>query len=497
MLRRCGKVHPSAGRCLRLRAARVPCRSPDAVLLSLSQPAYHALGSAPPPQSANVIAMFRADTTEHEMRKLLRANGATLVGGPTSADAYLLRVPAVSRATVLAKLRSDRHVHHRPADRRGSVMTVSVACFACCACNRGAGCCACRRLRRASPGIPPERQILVMVRHPRRPFPAERRLWRRRLWRRSCAEARASGSPEAIARDHRLTFLDGWPMPMIGVDCFIMAVPDGRSTIGGRAELSHDSKVAWAEPVELFRRRAAARTPTIRSFAAQPAAHQWQLADLHRIATGRGVKVAVIDSGIEASHPDLAGQLIVNRNFVAGQSKCAEDHGTGVAGIIAAKADNGIGIAGVAPDARLLGLRACWQQRTTATVCDGLSLAKALYFAVEQHADVINLSLSGPDDRLLRDALDVALDARHRSSCPAYDPKQAGRRFPGLGAGRDRRFRPQLCSAFGAASTLRPGGTSRRRSREDDGFSSMEAPLPLRMSAGLPRWCGSGGARPD
>ena len=113
--------------------------------------------------------------------------------------------------------------------------------------------------------------------------------------------------------------------------------------------------------------------------------------------------MAVIDSGIDAGHPDLAGQVAVNRNFVSGQPLVAEQHGTAVAGIIAAKADNRMGIVGVAPGTRLLGLRACWQGRDSAsTVCDTLSLAKALYFAVESRADVINLSLSGPDDRLLR-----------------------------------------------------------------------------------------------
>lgn len=80
------------------------------ILFSLSQPAYQALGSAPAPKSANVIAMFRADTTELQMRDLLRANGATVVGGPTPADAFLLRVAPASRREALAKLRSDRHV---------------------------------------------------------------------------------------------------------------------------------------------------------------------------------------------------------------------------------------------------------------------------------------------------------------------------------------------------------------------------------------------------
>ena len=81
-----------------------------AVLFSLSQPSYRALGSAPPPQSANVLAMFRADTTETELRELLRSNGASLVGGPTPTDAYLLRVPVRSREAAIARLRTDRHV---------------------------------------------------------------------------------------------------------------------------------------------------------------------------------------------------------------------------------------------------------------------------------------------------------------------------------------------------------------------------------------------------
>jgi anti-sigma factor RsiW len=80
------------------------------VLFSLSQPSYQALGSAPPPQSANVIAMFRADTTESQMRDLLRSNGASLVGGPTPTDAFLLRVPPKSRRDALARLRSNKHV---------------------------------------------------------------------------------------------------------------------------------------------------------------------------------------------------------------------------------------------------------------------------------------------------------------------------------------------------------------------------------------------------
>lgn len=80
------------------------------VFVSLSQESYQAMGSAPLPASANVVAMFRADTTESAMRSLLQENGATLVGGPTPADAYLLQVPVQSRSAVLLHLRADGHV---------------------------------------------------------------------------------------------------------------------------------------------------------------------------------------------------------------------------------------------------------------------------------------------------------------------------------------------------------------------------------------------------
>ena len=175
----------------------------------------------------------------------------------------------------------------------------------------------------------------------------------------------------------------------------------------------------------------------------------------------------MIDSGIQANHPDLAGQMLVNRNFVAGQREVAEDHGTGVAGVIAAKSDNGIGIAGVAPGARLLGLRACWQQpgRADATVCDGLSLAKAFYFAVQAKADVINLSLSGPDSRLLRVLLEAAMS--HGSVVvTAYDGGKPGGGFPasvpGVIAVSDHSFAASSGSVYTAPGrdvpTTQPGG---------------------------------------
>jgi subtilisin family serine protease len=155
---------------------------------------------------------------------------------------------------------------------------------------------------------------------------------------------------------------------------------------------------------------------------------------------------------------------LVNRNFVAGRSAAIEQHGTGVAGIIAARADNGIGIAGVAPGARLLGLRACWQA-PGATVCDTLSLAKAIYFAVDQHANVINLSLTGPEDRLLRELLKLAL-ARGSVVVTAFDQKLPDGGFPasmpGVIAVSDAFLAPSRGDVYTAPGqevpTTEPGG---------------------------------------
>ena len=316
-----------------------------------------------------------------------------------------------------------------------------------------------------SPDVAPEREILVMVRHPAehyRPNGAYGGAYGDDLAR-SARERLARN----IAHQHGLTFVDNWPMPMIGVDCFIMAVTDGRSAASAVDELSHDSKVAWAEPVQLFQAQGRTGSHNDPLYPAQPAARAWDLADLHHVATGQGIKVAVVDSGIQANHPDLSGQLLVNRNFVAGQSEVAEDHGTGVAGVIAAKSDNGIGIAGVAPGARLLGLRACWQQHGAShtTVCDGLSLAKALYFAVQEKADVINLSLSGPDSRLLRSLIDAALQ-RGSVVVTAYDRAERDGGFPasvsGVIAVADRSLAATSADVYIAPGrdvpTTEPGG---------------------------------------
>jgi subtilisin family serine protease len=230
-----------------------------------------------------------------------------------------------------------------------------------------------------------------------------------------------------VARTNGLTITDDWPMPLLAMACFVMEVPGDRSVDQGLGQLARDPNVVFAERMQIYTAQSHPVSYDDPLFPAQTAATVWQLATLHRISTGSNVPVAVIDSGIADDHPDLSGQVAMNVNFVANRPFRAETHGTAVAGVIAAKAGNHLGIVGIAPNARLWGLRACWQQMRT--VCDTLSLAKALHFAIDRGARVINMSLAGPPGELLDRLLDSAL-ARKISVVAAYDPGLPGGGFP-------------------------------------------------------------------
>jgi subtilisin family serine protease len=232
----------------------------------------------------------------------------------------------------------------------------------------------------------------------------------------------------ALARSYGLRLVTDWPLPALGVDCYVLDVPVSQRPDAVAERLSREPRVAWAQPMNVFRPQGQA-THDDALFGLQPAAREWRLAQLHAAATGRGVRVAVIDSGVQRDHPDLAGQFALNANFVADHPEDAELHGTAVAGIVAARADNHIGIVGVAPRAELLALRGCWQSSGAETFCTSLSLALALHKAIESGAQIINLSLGGPADRLVQRLIESA-QARGALVVAAADRLQPHGGFP-------------------------------------------------------------------
>ena len=133
------------------------------------------------------------------------------------------------------------------------------------------------------------------------------------------------------------------------------------------------------------------------------------LPDAWSIATGQSsVVVAVLDSGIRADHPDLAGKVVPGFDFFNNDSDPTDDvgHGTGVAGIIAANGNDGVGIAGVAWNVKIMPVKVGNTDGAPVSV-----IAQGIYFAVDHDATIINLSLgSDTPSATLEDAIKYAYD---------------------------------------------------------------------------------------
>jgi thermitase len=110
-------------------------------------------------------------------------------------------------------------------------------------------------------------------------------------------------------------------------------------------------------------------------------------------ARGTGVKVAVLDTGVDKDHPEFVGRLIPGWDFVNDDSNTDDDvgHGTHVAGIIGARTNNAVGIAGIAFNAMIMPVKVCGPSG-----CPTYEIAAGIIHAVDNGAKVINMSLSGP-----------------------------------------------------------------------------------------------------
>ncbi len=127
-----------------------------------------------------------------------------------------------------------------------------------------------------------------------------------------------------------------------------------------------------------------------------------------RTGGGRGVTVAVIDTGV-AQVADLAGtRMLEGATFVPGTKSASDDngHGTHVAGTIAQTTNNGLGVAGIAPNATILPLKAL----SGSGMGQSEWIASAIDEAVDQGADVINMSLGGSRSRVIEVAVSKAVD---------------------------------------------------------------------------------------
>jgi subtilisin family serine protease len=213
---------------------------------------------------------------------------------------------------------------------------------------------------------------------------------------------------ETLAQSYDLTRVGAFPLTSLGVQCVVFQVPTGRSVDDVMKHLAADPWVESAQRNQRFQGLGLAHSDE--HAPRQYGARAIRANVAHRWATGRGVKVAVVDTGVALEHPDLHGQIVTHANFVEGgeQTFGQDIHGTAVAGVIAARAGNGIGIFGIAPEAAIVALKACWQLDPRQAVCSSWSLQRAVDFANEAGVQLLNLSLTGPPDPLLERLLITA-----------------------------------------------------------------------------------------
>jgi hypothetical protein len=221
------------------------------------------------------------------------------------------------------------------------------------------------------------------------------------------ASAHARETLHAVEHEYGLREINAWPIGPLQIHCAVLEIPSGADRSQLLAALSKDRRVKLTQPLQTFATRTEGYNDPY--FGLQRGFQQMDVADAHPWSRGEGVKVAIIDTGVDIQHPDLRGSIAAAVNFVdADDAQFQRDrHGTEMAGVIAAVANNREGIVGVAPNARLLIFKACWQAHSDADAarCNSFTLARALTAAFDAHAQVVNLSLAGPDDPLLGDLI--------------------------------------------------------------------------------------------
>jgi subtilisin family serine protease len=220
-----------------------------------------------------------------------------------------------------------------------------------------------------------------------------------------------------VAAKYALREVANWPIRALAIHCVVYEIPDDRSVATVLDALSKDSTVALAEPLSEFHSLTDAQSGGAPYndplYDLQTNLTALGIASAHQRSQGNGIRIALIDTGVDTRHPDLQGRIPRTRSFVDEHptSPASYRHGTAMAGLIAAVANNHVGIVGIAPLAQVEVFEACWQLQPDrdAAVCNTFTLAKALAAALDSGIPLINMSIGGPADPLLSALMEAAM----------------------------------------------------------------------------------------
>jgi Subtilase family len=236
---------------------------------------------------------------------------------------------------------------------------------------------------------------------------------------------------EQIAQQFGLTIVATNPVGMLGRTIYTLQISDGRTVQEVITAFQGANLPVWVGyvPKYGFAQEPAGRSADIDPVGdpAQYVIDKFHLNEIHRLARGDNVTIAVIDSEIDVRHPDLAG--VVTDRYDAGCGATMPDaHGTGMTGAIASRRN----LLGVAPKVKVIAICAFGGEATAEST--SLKIIRGLDYAVSQGAKIINMSFAGPRDPALSQALQIA---RERGVLLVAAAGNAGPKSPPLYPGAD------------------------------------------------------------
>ncbi|MEH2509626.1 subtilisin family serine protease [Nitrobacteraceae bacterium AZCC 1564] len=205
---------------------------------------------------------------------------------------------------------------------------------------------------------------------------------------------------DGITRRHRLTRVQSQNFALTNSTFFRWRITDGRSVDTVVRELMASGDVRSAQRNNIFKLQQ--QSTSSEGDPAQYALAKMRLPEAHALSVGADVTVAVIDSGVDVTHPELAG-VIAGTFDALNSEEGPHPHGTGIAGVIAAHGR----LMGTAPSAHLLAIRA-FGAKKSGPESTSFILLKSLNYAVANGAQVVNMSFAGPHDPVMQRALAAA-----------------------------------------------------------------------------------------
>ncbi|MEM7281554.1 MAG: S8 family serine peptidase [Pseudomonadota bacterium] len=230
---------------------------------------------------------------------------------------------------------------------------------------------------------------------------------------------------KAVAEDHAVEVVTEWPLKSLNAHCLVIEKPSAQII----KSLEQDERVRWVQPLNSFQLNIDPVDFVHSSNKDDSIANQFVSEFEER---GRNVRIGVIDTAVDSSHPALQGSRLMTADFVGKRGvPDSEPHGTAVVGLLAAQPNpSNPGVVGIAPESKIHAYRGCWQEPDGPGMCNTLTLSLALDAAIEDGLDILNLSVSGPKDRVLNE-LTKKLVAKGTLIVAAYDENRpVDRRFP-------------------------------------------------------------------